>query len=200
MALTFKEALKNRRSYYTITNESPVSDEQIKEILEYALLHVPSAFNSQTTRVVLLLGDQHKKLWEITKETLRKIVPAQNFGATESKIDGAFASGYGTILFYEDEEVVEGMQKSFPTYSDNFPIWSLQTAGMHQLAIWTMLEEVGFGASLQHYNPLIDAEVAETWGINPKWKLMAEMPFGKTTAPAGEKEFQPLDKRLFVFR
>ena len=71
---------------------------------------------------------------------------------------------------------------------------------MHQLAVWTMLEEVGFGASLQHYNPLIDAEVASTWGISPKWKLMAEMPFGKPTAAPGEKEFQPLEKRLLVFR
>ena len=200
MALTFKEALKNRRTYYTISNESTVSDEQIKEILEHALLHVPSSFNSQTTRVVLLLGDQHKKLWNITKETLRKIVPAEHFGATESKIDGAFAAGYGTILFYEDTEVVEGLQKSFPSYSENFPIWSQQTAGMHQLAVWTMLEEVGFGASLQHYNPLIDAEVASTWGISPKWKLMAEMPFGKPTAAPGKKEFQPLEKRLLVFR
>lgn len=200
MALTFKEALKNRRTYYTITNESPVSDEQIKEILAHALLHVPSAFNSQTTRVVLLLGDQHKKLWSITKETLRNIVPAENFSATEAKIDGAFAAGYGTVLFYEDTEVVEGLQKAFAAYSENFPIWSQQTAGMHQLAVWTMLEEAGLGASLQHYNPLIDAEVASTWGINPKWKLIAQMPFGKPTAAPGEKEFQPLEKRLFVFR
>jgi len=200
MTLTFKDALKNRRTYYTITNESPVSDKEIKEILEHALLHVPSAFNSQTTRVVLLLGDQHKKLWNITKETLRKIVPPENFGATESKIDGAFAAGYGTVLFYEDTEVVEGLQKAFPSYSENFPVWSQHTAGMHQLAVWTMLEEAGFGASLQHYNPLIDAEVASTWEINPKWKLIAEMPFGKPTTNPDEKEFQPLEKRLLAFR
>lgn len=200
MALTFKEALKNRRSYYAITNESPVSDEQIKEILEHALLHVPSAFNSQTTRVVLLLGDQHKKLWEITKETLRKIVPAEHFGATESKIDGAFAAGYGTVLFYEDTEEVEGLQKSFPLYRENFPVWSQQTSGMHQLAVWTMLEEAGFGASLQHYNPLIDAEVASTWGIAPKWKLIAQMPFGKPAMTPGDKEYKALEKRLLVFR
>lgn len=198
--MTFKEAIKNRRTYYSISNESPISDKQIEEILEFALLHVPSAFNSQTTRVVLLLGDQHKKLWDITKETLRKIVPAEQFGNTEAKIDGAFAAGYGTILFYEDTDVVEGLQKAFPSYSDNFPIWSQHTAGMHQLAVWTMLEEVGFGASLQHYNPLIDAEVASTWGISPKWQLIAQMPFGKNIGAPGEKEFSPLENRLFVFR
>ncbi|MDD4115398.1 MAG: nitroreductase family protein [Massilibacteroides sp.] len=200
MALTFQQAIQKRRTYYTITNESPVPEEKIRAILEQALLHVPSSFNSQTTRIVLLLGDQHKKLWEITKETLRKIIPAEDFAATESKIDGSFASGYGTVLFYEDMDVVGGLQKAFPSYSDNFPLWSQQTAGMHQFAVWTMLEEVGFGASLQHYNPLIDAEVAATWKINPHWKLIAEMPFGKPSATPGEKEFQPLEKRLFVFR
>lgn len=200
MALSFKEALKNRRTYYTITNESPVSDEQLNHILENVLLHVPSSFNSQTTRVVLLLGDHHRKLWEITKDILRQIVPADKFGATEAKIDGSFASGYGTILFFEDQEVVTGLQNAFPSYSENFPVWSHHTAGMHQFAVWTMLEEVGFGASLQHYNPLIDEKVAATWGIDPKWKLIAQMPFGKPTAEPMEKEFQPLEKRLLVFR
>ena len=42
-----------------------------------------------------------------------------------------------------------------------------QTSAMHQLAIWTMLEDAGFGASLQHYNPLIDEAVAKQWHINP---------------------------------
>lgn len=197
--MTTKEALKNRRTCYSITSESPVPDEQIKEILAYALMHVPSAFNSQSTRVVLLLGDQHKKMWEITKNTLRKIVAPEKFKETEARVDSAFAAGHGTVLFYEDTEVVENMQKAYPTYSDNFPIWSQHTSGMHQLAIWTMLSEVGFGASLQHYNPLIDADVAAVWNINPKWKLIAEMPFGKRAGEPTKKEFDPLEKRLLVF-
>ena len=44
--------------------------------------HVPSAFNSQTTRVVLLLGESHKKLWQIVKDALKKIVPAEAFAKT----------------------------------------------------------------------------------------------------------------------
>lgn len=200
MDMTFKEALKNRRTYYSIKNESPVTDEKIEEMLAQALMHVPSAFNSQSTRVVLLLGEQHKKLWEITKETLRKLVSPEKFGDTEAKLDGAFAAGYGTILFYEDTGVVENLQKSYPSYSENFPVWSLQTSGMHQFAVWTMLEEAGFGASLQHYNPLIDAEVAATWGIDPKWKLIAEMPFGKQAGTPNKKDYAPLEKRLLVFK
>lgn len=199
MSRNFKEIIKNRRTYYSLSNKSSISDKEIKDIIDFAVLHVPSAFNSQTTRVVLLLGENHKKLWNITLETLRKIVPPEAFAATENKINGCFASGYGTILYYEDQEVVEGLQKSFPSYSDNFPIWSQQTAGMHQFAIWSMLEDAGLGASLQHYNPLIDAEVAKTWNINPKWKLIAEMPFGIPSAEPGTKEFSPLENRVLVF-
>ena len=196
----FKEALKHRRTYYSITDKSPVPDEQIKEIIDFALLNVPSAFNSQSTRVVLLLGEQHRRLWNIVKDTLRKIVPADAFKATEQKIDGSFACGYGTVLFFEDLEVVENLQKAFPAYKDNFPGWSVQTSGMHQLAVWAMLEDVGFGASLQHYNPLIDDEVRKTWNIPASWRLMSEMPFGEPTGEPGKKEAEPLDKRFLIFR
>lgn len=72
MKKSFEEALKHRRTYYSITNQSPVSDEEIERIVNLAVTHVPSAFNSQSTRVVLLLGENHKKLWHIVKETLQK--------------------------------------------------------------------------------------------------------------------------------
>ena len=72
MKKSFEEALKHRRTYYSITNQSPVSDEEIERIVNLAVTHVPSAFNSQSTRVVLLLGENHKKLWHIVKETFAK--------------------------------------------------------------------------------------------------------------------------------
>ena len=92
---------------------------------------------------------------------MRKRVPAEVFGKTEEKIDGCFACGYGTILYFEDMAIVRSLQESFPTYKDNFPIWAEQTDAMHQLAVWTMLEDAGMGASLQHYNP--GAAYFDTW-------------------------------------
>ena len=41
-----------------------------------AVLHTPSAFNSQSARIVVLFGEDHKKLWDITEETLKVIVGA----------------------------------------------------------------------------------------------------------------------------
>jgi predicted oxidoreductase (fatty acid repression mutant protein) len=63
-----------------------------------------------------------------------------------------------------------------------------------------MLEEMGLGVNLQHYNPLIDAEVAKEWGIPAIWKLIAEMPFGTPLGEAGEKQFKPIDDRMKVFK
>ncbi len=121
MERTFSEALKNRRTYYSITDQSPIPDQEIECIINLAVRHVPSAFNSQSTRVVLLLGKSHKKLWNIVKDALRKIVPGEAFAKTEEKIDNSFACGYGTVLFFEDQKVVKGLQEAFPSYQENFP-------------------------------------------------------------------------------
>ncbi|MCC8172874.1 MAG: nitroreductase family protein [Odoribacter sp.] len=200
MERNLMKALKHRRSYYELSNESPISDKEIEEMVTFAVEHIPSAFNSQTTRLVLLLGKHHTDFWNIVKETLRGIVAAAAFHTTETKIDKSFASGYGTILFFEDQQVVETLQKAYPLYHEKFPDWSQQTSAMHQLALWTMLEDAGFGASLQHYNPLIDEEVMVKWKLPEHWNLIAQMPFGKPLDTPGKKEEKPINERLKVFK
>lgn len=192
-------SIKKRRSYYSISDQSPISDENIEEILKECLLYIPSGFNSQSTRLVLLLHDNHKKFWEITKEILRKIVSEDKFPSTESKIN-AFAAGYGTVLFYESQTVVQNFQNQYPDYRDNFPVWSDHTSAMHQFAVWIMLEDNGLGASLQHYNPLIDKIIQKEWGIDPSWKLIAEMPFGLPVKNPSDKDFLPVEDRILVFK
>ena len=199
MKKDFYDAVSDRRTIYGISKEAVVSDEKIREVIEHAVKHTPSAFNSQSARVVLLLEGQHDKLWEITKAALRKIVPADKFGATEEKIN-SFEAGYGTVLFFEDNSVVESLQKQFALYKDNFPIWSQQSSGMHQYVIWTALEIEGYGVSLQHYNELIEDDIRKEWSIPSNWKIIAQMPFGKPVSEPDEKQFQPLENRIKVFR
>lgn len=200
MSKDFIEALKRRRSIYTISKQNVTTDERIQEIVEDAVKHAPSSFNSQTSRAVVLLGSNHERLWDITEDILREVVNnPEAFKSTEQKI-GSFRSGYGTVLFYEDMDVVRKFQDQFAAYSENFPIWSNQTSGMVQLIVWTTLELEGFGASLQHYNPLIDERVRSEWNLPESWKLIAQMPFGKPTAPVGDKEFQPISERVKVVR
>lgn len=199
MSKDFLTAVAERRSFYGISKEAVVSDDRIKEIVDHAVKYTPSAFNSQSTRVILLLGKHHDRLWDITMDALRKIVPADHFSDTENKIN-SFKSGYGTVLFFEDNSIIEALQQQFALYKDNFPVWSQQSNGMHQYVIWTALELEGFGASLQHYNELIDADVKKEWNIQGNWKLIAQMPFGKPTAQPGDKEFLPLEDRVKMFK
>ncbi|MCY9139155.1 nitroreductase family protein [Peribacillus frigoritolerans] len=199
MTKDFYTAIKERRSYYGINKEVGVSDEKIKEIVEFAVKHTPSAFNSQSSRLVVLTGAAHDKLWDITTQALKKAVGEGDFSGTQQKMD-SFKAGYGSILFFEDESVVKSLQEQFATYADNFPIWSQQTSGMHQLVVWTALEAEGLGATLQHYNPLIDDEVKKEWNVPGNWKLIAQMPFGNPTAQPGDKEFKPLEDRIKFYK
>ena len=168
----FIEELKARRSQYVLTSESPVGDQEIVKTVEDVTVQVPSAFNSQPQRAVVLFGDANQKLWNIVKETLRKVVSDDEaFKATEAKIN-AFAAGHGTVLFYDDTDV---------------------------LAVWTALAEKGLGASLQHYNPLIDEAVAAEFGLPSSWVLQAQMPFGTVAQAAAPVDKQPVDSRVKVF-
>ncbi len=166
--------------------------------MQKAVKYAPSAFNSQGARAVLLFGKAHQTLWDITEETLRALVAPEKFGATQDKL-AAFAAGYGTILFFEDTSVVEALQKQFPLYADNFPLWSIQSNGMLQYIVWAGLESRGLGASLQHYNPLIDEKVKQQWNLPPSWRLFSQMPFGNRVAEPEEKTFLPVEDRMLVF-
>ena len=41
MERSFSEALKQRRTYYSITNQSPISDQEIECIVNMTVRHVP---------------------------------------------------------------------------------------------------------------------------------------------------------------
>ncbi len=198
MSDKFLQAVIKRRSIYNLGNSLPMDNKVLTRLLEEAVKNAPSAFNSQSARIVLLLGKNHQRLWEITKTELQKIVPAEKFKPTAQKI-ASFAQAYGTVLYFEDEDTVRELQNSFPAYKDNFPLWSLQSSGMLQYIIWTLFAEHGIGASLQHYNPLIDEAVKTEWQLPAQWKLIAQMPFGNIEAPAGEKSFLPLSERIKIF-
>lgn len=194
-----QQLAEKRRSIYALSNQLPVSNDEVVKLVEHAILHTPSAFNSQSARIVVLFGQDHNKLWDITEETLKAIVgDEEKFKGTKDKIAG-FRAGAGTILFFEDKGVVSGMQEAAPLYADKFPIWSHQTNAMHQYAIWTALASLDIGANLQHYNPVIDQRVAEAWDIAEDWELNAQMVFGAIEQTAGDKAFKPVEERMKVF-
>ena len=197
MTKQYLAAIKKRRSQYALGKDLPLAEQEVTELIKEAMRQAPSAFNSQSSRAVILHGAQHEKFWDIVRNELQKIVPAENFTPTEAKIN-SFAAGAGTVLFYEDQDVVKGLQENFALYADNFPIWSEHSTGIAQFAVWTALAEANIGASLQHYNPLPDAAVAAEWKLPASWKLRAQMPFGSHQGKFSEKEFMADEDRFIV--
>ena len=195
--VTLQQAFDERRSIYALGNELPVEPQAIVNMAERVLLHTPSAFNSQSSRLVVLFGAEHQKLWDIAEEKLRVAVGDDDFSGSKQKLDG-FRASAGTVLFYEDKNVTESLQEQFALYADRFPVWAQQTSAMHQYAMWTELRTLNVGANLQHYNPLVDEDVAKAFSIPDSWELVAQMPFGNIVEPAGKKTYQPVNERMKV--
>lgn len=200
MSNQFQALIENRRTIYAIGKNVKQSTDELVEIIENAIVHAPSAFNSQTSRAVLLFGSEHTAFWEIVFDKLKEFLPTDEaVAATRGKIN-SFAAGVGTVLFFEDMDVVKSLQEQFALYADNFPVWAEHSTGIAQFAVWTALAENGVGASLQHYNPIIDDQVHAKWEIPSNWKLRAQLVFGSIEAPAGEKSFIDNAVRFKVFK
>ena len=107
------EAYKRRRSIYELGDEITISNGEIVTILKECIKQAPTAFNSQSGRMVLLLDNEHKKLWELILIELAKVTSVEKFTATELKI-ASFAEAYGTILFFEDDVVIEKLKELYP--------------------------------------------------------------------------------------
>ena len=195
----FQEAVKSRRSIYKLGREIPVLQSEIIAAVERMTKDTPSPFHMQSARVVVTMLDHHENVWDITRGELRKVVPADKFAQTEAKLD-AFAAAYGTILFFESSNMIKAMQDQFPEYRDNFPGWAMQANGMLQFAVWTALEDLGLGANLQHYNPLIDEPIRQIFGLPDSWDLVAQLVFGEKLEEPEPLYKVPTGTRVKIFR
>lgn len=196
---SFLELIKKRRSIYALGKNTAISEDQILKAIEKCLKYAPSAFNSQTARIVVLFNKPYSDLWKITQETLQKIVPAEQFKSTQKRLT-SFTTGMGSILFFEEQNAVKNLQEQYPLYADRFPIWSVQSSAIVQYAIWLALADLNIGANLQHYNPIIDKAVKEAYQLPESWLLNAQMNFGSIEQPPDKKTFIPLSERIKVIK
>lgn len=190
MNSTFNKLTTQRRSIYALGDQLTNSPEEIYDLIITAIKNSPTAFNSQTVRAVVLFGKSSDKVWDIVEVALKEVVKdPQAFAKTQQKI-ASFRAGFGTVLFLTETDTVHELEKQFPAYADNFADWAEQGIGGAQQAVWTALAEQQIGASLQHYNPLIDDAIHQAFNLPDSWQLRAEMPFGSIEAPAGNKDFR----------
>ena len=197
MTNTALSTLKTRRTQYALGKKTDLTNDQIADLIKEAIRLSPSAFNSQSSRAVILFGAESDKVWETIGETLRPFC-GDNFEPTKAKMD-SFAAGVGTVLFYEDQDVVKGLQEAYPMYAAAFPGFSEHSTGMAQISVWNVLAEAGLGASLQHYSPVADEALAKAFNIPASWSLKAQMPFGSNEAAFGEKAIVADEGRFLTF-
>ena len=126
MASQYLKNIASRRSIYALSKESTVSTARLQEILTETIKHSPSSFNSQSARVVLLLGDNHDKLWGMAEETVKSKLPAQAYEGLKPRIDG-YKTGAGTVMFFEDAEALKPYQTAHPEMP--FIQWSEHSQG-----------------------------------------------------------------------
>lgn len=186
------QALKQRRSYYNINKELPVEESRVVSLAEELTELVPDAFNMKSSRIAVVFGNKHDALWDT-------VFDAFDGKISKEKTD-SFKNGAGTILYFYDQETVKSLQEKFPIYAENFPLWAQQSSAMLQLSIWSGLRELGIGASLQHYNPVIDERVRALLGLPEGCFLVAQMPFGGIGEEPGEKDQEDVSKRVIISR
>lgn len=200
-AQEFITQISSRRSIYALGRRSILSDKELTDLIKKSVRESPTSFNSQTSRVVILLGDQHERYWnEIAVPALRKAVGNDDAAFEKgSQRMIQFRDAYGTALFYEDQGAVKAMQEKVAIYADRFPEWSTQSSGMAQINTWSALSLAGYGANLQHYGNLTQKPLAEAFGIPTNWQLYSELVFGSPEKEAGEKTYIDDDERFRVF-
>lgn len=195
---TVISAIVNRRSVYSLGRDLPVSEERLLELISECVKAAPTAYNMQSPRVLVLLGEQHTLFWNTTLKTLRAKATS-DFAKTEKKIAG-LASGYGTVIYFEEQNTVAEYQQKFARNAHRIPTWSEHNSAMLQYAIWTALHAEGIGASLHHYDPDITEFVKSQWSIPDSWTITGEMAFGSIVEPGVAKDKLPADSRMIVAR
>lgn len=181
--MNYMDVLTKRRSVYQLTNQLPISEEELISHIEKVLELSPTAFNMQSSRALLLLGQEHTQLWSMTMDILRAHTTPEQFVTTKEKLE-RFLQGTGTILFFEDTKVVEQYKEQYTTYASYFDTFAAHGQGIVQINMWNMLVSYGMSAHIQHYNPLIDEAVQEKWQVPTHYRLVAQLVFGMEGAPA----------------
>ncbi|CCH58306.1 hypothetical protein TBLA_0A05130 [Henningerozyma blattae CBS 6284] len=155
----YLKPIAERRTVYNLRPQLPsgITVDVLQESVHTIIKNVPTHFNCQLNRTIILTGDAHKKVWNsVAKDTngARRPVAVR---------DKAFDS----IIFFVDEAVTKKLQKEYPAHPDLLPLFGEQVSGATQIQSWTMIEAMGIGANLQNFNQQI--QVALPVDIPKSW-------------------------------
>lgn len=103
----FLEAVKPRRSNYTLSSETTIPDSKVVEIVQTAIKHAPSTYNVQSARAVVLFGESHHKFWDIATSHISALPMDENAKKYLTSRLSGFRGAHGTVLFFEDQAALD---------------------------------------------------------------------------------------------
>ena len=195
---TFVDLVEKRRSIYALGTNSQYSKKEITDRIREVVKQVPSAFNSQTTRVVVLFNEANIKFWDHIYDVQKDVLEGDTWDMMSGIMTGA-KNGIGTVLFLEDTDAV----KEMPAQGIRGEAYKQNNNANAQYAVWLALTEMDLGASLQHFNvgyeQGFDKGTKEMFNLPESYEMLAQMPFGSVEQEAGEKEHIDADIQVKVF-
>lgn len=193
------DLVEKRRSIYALGSDSEYSQEQIVERIREVVKQAPSAFNSQTTRLVVLFDEANDKFWDHIYDVQKDVLDEETFGMMSGIMTGA-KEGIGTILFFEDRDALAEM----PAEGVREEAYKQNNNSNAQYGVWLALAEMDLGASLQHFNigyeQGFDKATREMFDLPERYEMVAQMPFGSVEQEADEKEHIDTNEQVKVFK
>lgn len=184
----FTDLVKQRRTAYAIGKNTELSNKEIADRIREVTQDIPTAFNSQTTRLVVVFGEDNIKLWDHILDVQKDVLEGDMWEMMSGVMQGAKA-GIGTVLFFEDRDAVAGALGE----NERANVYKHHHSANTQYGIWLALTELGLGGSLQHMNigfeQGFDKSVKEMFNLPASYELIAQMPFGSIEAPANDKDY-----------
>lgn len=195
---TLVDLVKKRRSIYTLGKNSQYSQKEIEDRIREVAKHLPSAFNVQSTRVVVLFDEANTKFWDHIYDVQKDVLEGGMKDWMTGVVNGA-KSGIGTVLFFEEKDAV----KQMPANGERQEAYKQNNNAIAQYAIWLALTEMDLGANLQHFNigyeQGFDKGTRELFNLPDSYEMIAQLPFGSIEQEPGEKERIDTNEQVKVF-
>lgn len=189
----FIDTLKFRHSYYDLTNGSPLTSDKLIKFIEECIYYHPSAFNVQSTRMVLLLNKNVFKIWNHVLD----LIP-NNFPKLLIKELKNCREAYASILFFDDMNATAKACEDYHMSIENFNSWAIQSMAMLQNVLWNGLTYLGYGANIQHFNKELDGYVQREFNLPDHWKLLSQMNIGLFSKLPSNRTRLPIKHLLTV--
>ncbi|VEI12981.1 nitroreductase family protein [Trueperella bialowiezensis] len=190
---TLSDLIHARRSVYHIGTNTEHTAESVADALRGIITRLPSAMNSQTTRLVVVSGDNNTKVWDSIHSDQKGALSPDMYERFAPRFTQA-KQGLGTVLLFESRTAVENMGLN-PARSE---IYKENNHAITALAVWLQLTELGLGTSLQHFNVGYESGIRELLGLPDDFEMLAQMPFGSIETPGADKPALDPNERVIL--